>query len=204
MKIVCLGDSLTYGYGVPRKENWISLLNKSGPVNYINKGINGDTSGGMLARFGRDVVEEKPNMVIIMGGINDFIIGSGIETVRTNIMAMVHQAYYHRIIPVVAVPVRFDIETISEDWADFADFKETAEKTKLLRSWIIDFGKVFHTECLDLYDGFAARTQGEYSGYFVDGLHPDKKGHKIIAEIVGDKIASIGESRGRFGREPRP
>ena len=95
MKIVCLGDSLTYGYGVPRKDTWISLLNKRGTDNYINKGINGDTSGGMLARFNSDVVEEKPKMVFIMGGINDFILGSGLESVKTNIMAIVHQAYHH-------------------------------------------------------------------------------------------------------------
>ena len=25
MKIVCLGDSLTYGYGVSRKDCWVSL-----------------------------------------------------------------------------------------------------------------------------------------------------------------------------------
>ena len=31
MKLVCLGDSLTYGYGVPRKDCWVSLAAASMP-----------------------------------------------------------------------------------------------------------------------------------------------------------------------------
>lgn len=196
MKIVCIGDSLTYGYGVPRRDNWVSLLNKDGQVRYVNKGINGDTSGGMLARFHSDVVEEKPRMVIIMGGINDFIMGASLETVKANIMAMVHQSHYHLIIPVIGIPLRSDDRTIRDDWAGFTDFTEVAEKIKLLRSWIFDFGKVFHAEYLDVYHEFAAGTQGEYGDYFIDGLHPDKKGHKIIAEIVAVKVAAITKIHG--------
>lgn len=196
MKIVCIGDSLTYGYGVPRRDNWVSLLNKDGQVRYVNKGINGDTSGGMLARFHSDVVAEKPRMVIIMGGINDFIMGANIETVKTNIMAMVHQSHYHLIIPVIGIPLRSDDRNIRDDWAEFTDFREVAEKIKLLRSWIYDFSKVFHAEYLDFYCDFESVTQGDYGDYFIDGLHPDKKGHKIISEIVAGKVATIATIHG--------
>ena len=55
MKIICIGDSLTEGYGVGRPENWVTLLNERSENDIINKGISGDTTGGMLARFQKDV-----------------------------------------------------------------------------------------------------------------------------------------------------
>ncbi|MGI6685905.1 MAG: GDSL-type esterase/lipase family protein [Bacillota bacterium] len=191
MKIVCLGDSLTYGYGVPRKDTWVSLLNKNGTAAYVNKGINGDTTGDMLARFEQDVLAENPNIVIMMGGANDFIRGLGLEAVQKNIMAMVEMATGNQIIPVVGAPFRIKAETVRADWAAWADFREVAEKIKLLRNWIIDFSTTSHIEYLDFYHEFTARTSGEYNSYFRDGLHPNKRGQQIIAEIVGEKVDGI-------------
>ena len=75
MKLVCLGDSLTYGYGVPRRDCWVSRVAECTGHTLVNRGINGDTSGGMLARFGRDVLDERPDRVLLLGGANDIIFG---------------------------------------------------------------------------------------------------------------------------------
>ena len=92
MKVVCLGDSLTYGYGVPRKDCWASLTAARTGHTLVNRGVNGDTTGGMLARFGRDVLEERPQRVLLMGGANDIIYGGSDAPARLNLMAMVRQA----------------------------------------------------------------------------------------------------------------
>ena len=73
MKLVCLGDSLTYGYGVPRRDCWVSLCAERTGHTLVNRGITGDTAGGMLSRFGRDVLNERPDRVLIMGGANDLL-----------------------------------------------------------------------------------------------------------------------------------
>lgn len=88
-KMICIGDSLTYGLGVPVGDSWVELLNRESSCDVINKGINGDTSGGMLARLHRDVLEHQPDLVFLMGGANDFIMGCGLGVVRANLMAMV-------------------------------------------------------------------------------------------------------------------
>ena len=44
-KIVCLGDSLTYGYGVSRSKVWTKLAEDKLHIEIINEGICGDTSG---------------------------------------------------------------------------------------------------------------------------------------------------------------
>ena len=49
--IVCLGDSLTEAYIINNKDCWVELLQAKLPQNFINSGISGDTTAGMLSRF---------------------------------------------------------------------------------------------------------------------------------------------------------
>lgn len=91
MKIVCIGDSITYGYNVDYNQSWIHPARQKTGYEIINCGINGDTSGGMLARFYDDVITEKPDYVHIMGGVNDIICINNADIVKPNIMAMISQ-----------------------------------------------------------------------------------------------------------------
>jgi acyl-CoA thioesterase-1 len=71
LKLVCMGDSLTFGFKMTRKNSWPQIVGENLKIDVKNKGICGDTTAGMLSRFGREVVEEKPEYVLIMGGSND-------------------------------------------------------------------------------------------------------------------------------------
>ena len=55
-KIICFGDSLTYGTGASRGMDYPSQLSKmiSRPV--INAGVSGDTTARALQRLERDVL----------------------------------------------------------------------------------------------------------------------------------------------------
>ena len=77
--IVALGDSITantlYNYG---RMNWVSLLDVALFEKYgfesctlINAGVPGSTYAHSLKRLDRDVLRFKPDMVIIMLGMND-------------------------------------------------------------------------------------------------------------------------------------
>lgn len=186
MKIVCLGDSLTFGYGVHPRENWINLLNKANHHEFINKGINGDTTGGMLSRFQKDVVEEKPASVFLMGGLNDFITGGDLGMVKSNLMAMVHQAYHNGIRPIVGIPFMGDPAKIREDWRKLTDFESVKELASAYREWILLFCSVFQVSCIDLFDIFTDEyAAADDREYFLDGLHPNSSGQKIIADKIG-------------------
>jgi len=121
MKIICIGDSLTQGYGVPSSANWVAITNKIEGVEVINKGINGDTTGGVVERFKKGVFYGKPNFVFIIGGANDIIVGNNLGSVQANIMAMVHQAYYNKIIPIVGIGILADVTGFRQDWAELTD-----------------------------------------------------------------------------------
>ena len=60
MKLFCLGDSLTFGFGMSRNVRWTTLVEQETGWQVVNRGINGDTTGGMLARLGPEVLTEYP------------------------------------------------------------------------------------------------------------------------------------------------
>ena len=75
MKMVCIGDSLTAGHGVSNHECFVSILREKFQINVLNKGVNGDTTAGILSRSYRDVIQNNPSHVLIMVGCNDFMSG---------------------------------------------------------------------------------------------------------------------------------
>jgi acyl-CoA thioesterase-1 len=73
--VVALGASNTFGKGVSRSQSYPAqleaLLRKRGlDVRVVNAGINGDTTGGMLARLDH-VVPKGTSVVILQPGGND-------------------------------------------------------------------------------------------------------------------------------------
>jgi acyl-CoA thioesterase I len=75
-RIVTLGDSITQGGGRPGGYVW--LMNEYLQAIYpdqkfeiVNAGISGHKSNDMLARFQKDVLDRKPELVTISVGIND-------------------------------------------------------------------------------------------------------------------------------------
>jgi len=71
MKIVCIGDSLTAcGGDGGRYTDWLNIWLPEHTI--INKGIGGDTLAGGRQRFQSDVLELKPDIVVIELGANDF------------------------------------------------------------------------------------------------------------------------------------
>ena len=184
MKLICIGDSLTYGLGVPVEDSWVEILNRESGFQVQNKGINGDTSGGMLARFGRDVLEEKPDAVFLMGGSNDFIMGCDISIVKANLMAMVHQARAEKLSVMLASEITGDTPHVRQDWSGIADFYEVDRKLVAMSSWLTDFCRVFQIPFVNLHDRFDQAIVGEKRPYFIDGVHPNKMGHRLIADII--------------------
>jgi lysophospholipase L1-like esterase len=54
-KIVCLGDSLTYGYPYGPEVSWVYYVNSRSPLELINAGINGNTMEDLERRYQADV-----------------------------------------------------------------------------------------------------------------------------------------------------
>ena len=81
IKIVAIGSSSTAGAGASspamnypsRLQVELQALMPRVPVTVINRGVNGEESRDMLARFERDVFSEKPDLVIWQLGSNSVL-----------------------------------------------------------------------------------------------------------------------------------
>lgn len=71
MKIVCIGDSVTYGQNVRADEAWPAVLARLTGHDVRNAGVCGDTTRLGLERFPKDVQLHKPDVVCIQFGHND-------------------------------------------------------------------------------------------------------------------------------------
>lgn len=184
MTIVCLGDSLTHGYKVKQRETWPSLVSQTLNLEVVNQGINGDTTGGMLARFYADVIPVKPSHVMIMGGANDFIWGVPITVVEANLAAMVQQVVHHYMIPMVGVPLPIAVAKAQHYWPFVNNFLDVNKRLEELRTWIFSFAKSFSVPVVDFYPYFMNGQNTVLSDLYCDGLHPTTTGHELMSGVV--------------------
>jgi lysophospholipase L1-like esterase len=97
--LVCFGDSLTEG---AIGASYVDILRERLPaaVRVINAGVNGDTTINLLLRFERDVAPYRPDLVVILVGLNDLTTAYGWPSSR---------AYYRVIkrVPIALTPALF-------------------------------------------------------------------------------------------------
>ena len=60
--------------------------------NYVDRGVSGQNTTQMLARFDKDIVDLNPKVVIIMGGTNDLAQGVTKKQILANLSAMAEKA----------------------------------------------------------------------------------------------------------------
>ncbi len=179
MKLVCLGDSLTYGYGVPRKKTWVWALGEALSAEVINAGITGDTTGGMLARFQRDVIDQGASHVFLMGGANDVLLSGDASAARANLGAMVYRAMAQGIVPILGLPTPHHPSVADNTWGQVFNFAQAAPVMRDLNDWISHFAHGFGISTVDFRGIFGLPPQGEY---YLDGLHVTEQGHQRMAE----------------------
>lgn len=189
MKIVCLGDSLTAGYGVKNSLNWVSLLNEAGPHRWINAGICGDTTGGMLARLQTDVVAQTPGAVLLLGGTNDILMTNSFEAAKGNLAAMVNQCAAKGIRPIMGIPYPLNPEA-SQPWEPLLDFRRSAEVQKAYVEWLRLFIQTFRLRFVDFDKEWNTdfSSAGREQLYLPDGLHPSPAGHRRMAEVISARF----------------
>ncbi|HBI63928.1 MAG TPA: hypothetical protein DDX51_02250 [Clostridiales bacterium] len=179
---VFLGDSITEGYGVAQGECWVDAM----PGHWINRGISGDTTAGMRRRFDAHVLRHAPDRVVIMGGINDLSEGGSPAETEENLFSMYERARMNGIVLVPAVCVMPDYdELLGNDWAAYLPaLRGLPDKLEQLAQWIREYAAQNGCICLDFAQQFPRFTPDGYCRYFSDGVHPNARGHAVMAEIA--------------------
>lgn len=189
MKIVCLGDSLTSGFGVFKHERWTDILIQKYKLDILNKGINGDTTTGMLSRSFNDVIKESPSHLVIMGGCNDFLANRRLENVKENVKELIKEALCYNIKPILATEIPIIKEIAMRKWSYDINYFYLQENSHLYAEWILSFSSENKLLCVDFYNLFKNKLNIlDPKDLYIDGLHPTSLGHEIMAEELFSKL----------------
>lgn len=186
IKITCIGDSLTFGYGVSKDKKWIDILAKELPqYEVLNKGVNGDTTSGLLSRFYQDVILNKPEKTIITIGSNDFLTGRTVDSAFENLKLLIKESRENGIDTFVGIEPLICADLAKEYWCSYLDYSIINSKISLYRYKILNYCKEESIDCIDFYDLFEnLNSKLENHDMFLDGLHPKEEIHKIMAKKV--------------------
>ena len=155
MTLICLGDSLTHGYGIPRPRVWPSLLAGATGMRVYNWGINGDTTGGMLARFQAHGADRDVHVAILMGGFNDLALGAEPGVVKANMFALVQQCFSARIKPLLGIPIPVR-RPITFPLLASMDVERACAAYEDVRFWLHSLAEDFSLPRVDFYRCFEA------------------------------------------------
>ncbi|GKU23186.1 GDSL-type esterase/lipase family protein [Clostridium folliculivorans] len=173
MKIVCIGDSLTYGYGVSPSKGWVNLLRASTKYDIVNKGVNGDTTVGILSRFSRDCIDLKPNIAVIMAGTNDLLTGRSIDNIVDNIIYMVNDCVNSNVKPVVLIPPLTLPRLAEVSWYSSIDYNYVNDMINIMEG-------LFENNIKDTLIISLNKLIPLYEEYYIDGIHLTALGNEII------------------------
>ena len=171
---VLFGDSITNNWA--KEDNaWLQ------EHHFLGRGIGGQTTLQMLARFRTDVIELHPQYVAILAGINDIARNTGYIDVKNtfgNIVSMVELAQVNGIRPVLCTV----LPAGEIGWR-----KEVGDPRPLIDSLNALIRQYAQEHQLPLVDYHAAMKDAENAldaAYVTDAVHPNLAGYKVMEKLL--------------------
>lgn len=178
-KLLILGDSISAGYGLKESENWVHLLEASlktsgKELQIINSSISGDTTIGGLSRIESDLLEYKPNYVLVELGGNDALRGYPINKIKNNLLKIIDASFAAKTNPIIMqirIPPNYGKNYVAAFESIYAEIAE--EKNIPLLTFLLE------------------KVALDKSLMQPDGIHPNQKAQIIIANQVEKELLSI-------------
>ena len=172
-KIVCVGDSITYGsYDVT---SYPVRLNTRLGISWtvIDTGVGGWKTADMLSAFTINVIDNAPEYVIILGGTNDLYYSVDPSVTHANITAMCDDAELYGISPILCLllPCGFFGKLLT---------------IPPLNAWISNFAATRGYSLIDFYTPLndPANPGFMLPAYTVDGTHPNDVGAQAMVDSI--------------------
>ncbi|WP_273272622.1 arylesterase [Roseivirga sp.] len=176
-RIVFFGDSITAGYGIPIESAFPALIQKKieeADLDYqvINAGLSGETTAGGLNRIDW-ILRSKPDVFVLELGGNDGLRGLSMEESEKNLKAMIEKVR----------KVNPKAEVILAGMQIPPNLGQ--EYTSKFKSLFPNVAKEMDTKLIPfLLEGVGGDPKLNLS----DGIHPNQKGHEIVAETVWEYL----------------
>jgi len=179
-RVVFMGDSIT--------EKWKLPTSFPQEHDFINRGISGQKTYQILARFPQDALALKPKVVWLLGGTNDLAGGAPLEWITNNLKAMIELCKQNnvRIIVTSILPVSDYHAATNPAHKRTAD--RPPEKILELNKELADLCQKEGVTYLDLHSKLVDDSGQMPADLADDGLHPTAQGYALIAPVVADAI----------------
>jgi lysophospholipase L1-like esterase len=192
--IVALGDSTTAG--TPHFKSPIEVPpngagNAEAPFPYwlehqhpgwtvLNRGVNGERSDQIAARFDRDVLAAHPQIVIIIAGVNDVYQGRSAESVIAQLQGMYTKAKAAHIPVIAGSIVPYNSATPDQN-----------ARMHAINDWIrAETTRDANVTYVDTRKAAARPDNIDLLSSSPDGLHPDVNGYHRMAEALAPAVAA--------------
>ena len=149
---------------------------------FVNRGIAGQTTNQMLARFLADVVSLRPLAVVILAGSNDVAAGMAASATADNLVMMGDVAKAHSVQPIFAslLPVGGE-----------AAKTRTPEAIKKVNAWMRDYCIRENFIYIDYYSVMADDKGMMKADLSDDGVNPNARGYRTMSPLVLDAIERL-------------
>lgn len=172
LQIVCLGDSLTAGYGIDKEKAYPELLEnklnkgkEKSRVKVLNGGVSGSTTASGKSRLKWYLKKSSPDVLILALGANDGLRGLKLSESQKNLEEIIELAKSNNM-KVLLVGMRLPPNYGQEYVKSFKEMYTNLQKKYQLPTMPFMLKDVGGVKELNIEDG----------------IHPNEKGHEIIAE----------------------
>lgn len=185
-----------------------ALLGMGSSLNVYNAGVGGNTTTAALARFDRDVLRHRPRVVVMQFGINDAAVDVwktppvtqprvDAATYESNLRELVAKAREAKakVILMTTNPVTWT-SRLKELYgkppydpgkAEGFDVPVLAGYNDIIRRVAKELG----TGLVDVraaWEAHAAKPDASFNDLLLDGMHPNDRGHALVAELLTPAI----------------
>lgn len=188
IRIVAIGDSTTAGTpgflspveappsgagdAMSQYAWWLMQAHPEWEV--LNRGVNGERTDQIRARFERDVLHAAPRIVIIIAGVNDIYQARPAVEVIEQLRELYDMALAARIRVVAGSIIPFNTSTLEQN----AHMRE-------VNGWIRQLADGHpNIDFADTRAAVAAREDADRLASSPDGLHPTVDGYRRMAECL--------------------
>ncbi len=153
---------------------------------FINLGISGNKTLDLLVRLRRDIIDQKPDYLSILIGVNDVL--HEYDTPKNGIAARWSEVYYDLLLTQLraALPdthvMLLEPFVLRGTWTDEhydSSFRREVEKRAAITRALAEKHGCAFVPLQETLDKLAKET-GDPSYWLMDGIHPTAMGHEVI------------------------
>lgn len=190
-RIVCFGDSITgVYYHTGGRRAYCDMLGialkkiyPGAKLEMVNAGVSGESTVNALARMDRDVLSKKPDLVVIMFGMNDCC--------RPDVTPELYVSNLKEIARRCR-EIGAEVVLCTPNSVYPGDPGRTVEKLAATAETVRNVAKDISVPLADCYRAFEnvrAASALEWKLLMSDTIHPNMNGHKLFAGVIAEAVS---------------